>query len=168
MAKPCPANWREMRGTDQVRHCTHCAKNVYNLSNISRHEAADLIKKTEGKVCVRYYARPDGGVMTKDCAHSFKKRVRFFSVLTSILSLIGLSSLAPAIQMSFVNRPSDPPLALMGEPIAFPPTSEKPAPRHSTHHPVVKAASKKENLTAKPLAKNHTKKKSKANKKLPL
>ena len=83
--------------------------------------------------------------MTKDGAHSFKKRVRFFSVLTSILSLIGLSSLAMAIQMSFEGHPSGPPQALMGDPIALPPTVGKPAPHQPTHHPLVKTPPKKTN-----------------------
>ena len=98
VAKPCPANWRDMTGNDQVRHCTHCAKNVYDLSSMSRQEAANLIIKTEGKVCVRYFARADGRIMTKDCARRVKKAAGLTHFVLTILGVLGLSSFATAFQ----------------------------------------------------------------------
>src|SRR5450432_1276774 len=32
IAAPCSADWDSMPGTDRVRHCSQCNKNVYNLS----------------------------------------------------------------------------------------------------------------------------------------
>jgi hypothetical protein len=56
-----------MEGDDKVRHCDQCDQRVYNLSNMSRVEAEELIQKREGKMCVQFYRRPDGTVVTRDC-----------------------------------------------------------------------------------------------------
>ncbi len=67
VASPCPADWDAMTGTDQARFCDQCHKNVYNLSALTRAEAEALIQEKEGHLCVRYYARADGTVLTQDC-----------------------------------------------------------------------------------------------------
>ena len=40
IATPCSASWDDMRGDDRVRHCGDCRMNVYNLSEMTRAEAA--------------------------------------------------------------------------------------------------------------------------------
>lgn len=67
IASPCNASWDAMTGDDRVRFCGSCQKNVFNLSNMSRDDAEALIEKTEGRVCVRFYRRRDGTVLTQDC-----------------------------------------------------------------------------------------------------
>ncbi len=67
VAAPCPANWDEMAGTDQVRFCSGCRKNVYNLSEMTRDEAEALVWEKEGRLCVRFYTRADGTMLTQDC-----------------------------------------------------------------------------------------------------
>ncbi|MBY0451311.1 MAG: hypothetical protein K2X01_11875 [Cyanobacteria bacterium] len=67
VASPCPANWEEMTGDDRVRFCNSCQLNVYHLSGMTRLEAEMLIQEKEGKLCVRYYRRADGTILTKDC-----------------------------------------------------------------------------------------------------
>jgi hypothetical protein len=57
-----------MSGDDQSRFCGRCAQFVYNLSEMTREEAEALIMETEGKMCVRFYRRADGTMLTKDCA----------------------------------------------------------------------------------------------------
>jgi hypothetical protein len=42
--------------------------NVYNLSEMSQESAEALIAETEGRLCVRFYQRADGTVLTRDCA----------------------------------------------------------------------------------------------------
>jgi hypothetical protein len=45
-----------------------CKKNVYHLSNMSRAEAEALLEEHEGRVCVRFYQREDGSILTEeDC-----------------------------------------------------------------------------------------------------
>ncbi len=67
IARPCGARWDLMNGNDQVRHCRSCKLNVYNISNLTRTAAENLIAKHEGKLCVRLYRRKDGTVVTRDC-----------------------------------------------------------------------------------------------------
>jgi hypothetical protein len=67
VASPCHAAWGNMKGDEQTRFCSLCRKNVYNLSEMTRQEAENLIREKEGKLCVRYYQRADGTVLTKDC-----------------------------------------------------------------------------------------------------
>ncbi len=67
VATPCPANWDGMTGDDRVRFCGECRLNVYNLSGMTRHEAETLVKNHEGRLCVRYFQREDGSILTKDC-----------------------------------------------------------------------------------------------------
>ena len=67
IASPCKMEWADMTGGDRVRHCAACQKNVFNLSGMKRHEAIELLRATEGKICARFYRRKDGTVLTADC-----------------------------------------------------------------------------------------------------
>ena len=67
VASPCKAEWDEMIGTDRVRFCGQCSLNVYNLSAMTRDEAESVIAANEGKLCVRFYRRKDGSILTQDC-----------------------------------------------------------------------------------------------------
>ena len=67
VAAPCPADWDSMVGGERVRFCGQCQLNVYNLSGMSRRKAEALVSSTEGRLCVRFYRRADGSVLTRDC-----------------------------------------------------------------------------------------------------
>lgn len=67
VATPCAADWNTMQGTEQVRFCQQCQLNVYNLSGMSGKAAEALIQSQEGRLCVRFYQRPDGTILTQDC-----------------------------------------------------------------------------------------------------
>jgi hypothetical protein len=78
IASPCPANWDAMYGDDRKRFCGECKLNVYNLSGMTKPEAEQLLSNSEGRLCVRYYQRADGTVITQDCPvgwRQLKKRV---------------------------------------------------------------------------------------------
>ncbi len=78
VASPCTASWDAMSGDDTTRFCGQCAQYVYNLSEMTEKEAQALIYEHEGKMCVRYYKRTDGTMLTKDCPvgwRAVKKRV---------------------------------------------------------------------------------------------
>ncbi len=75
IANPCPASWKRMKGDEQVRHCDQCDLNVYNLSEMSASEATDLIQRKEGRLCVRFYRRMDGTVITSDCSGGLRWRI---------------------------------------------------------------------------------------------
>jgi hypothetical protein len=67
VAAPCSAAWEQMEGDERVRFCDHCALHVYNLSTMTAQEAERLVVQKEGRLCVRFYQREDGTVMTQDC-----------------------------------------------------------------------------------------------------
>ncbi len=67
VASPCPARWADMAGDDRARFCAQCQKHVYNLSEMTAEDASDLIGEKEGNLCVRFYQRADGTVLTADC-----------------------------------------------------------------------------------------------------
>jgi hypothetical protein len=67
IASPCSANWDEMFGDDRKRFCGDCKLNVYNLSDMTRRDAENLIIDSEGRLCVRFYRRADGTILTKNC-----------------------------------------------------------------------------------------------------
>jgi hypothetical protein len=56
-----------MQGDDKVRFCGECRLNVYNLSAMTRREAEEKVRQREGRLCVRFYQRADGTVLTQDC-----------------------------------------------------------------------------------------------------
>ena len=67
VAAPCPADWERMVGDERVRYCDRCSLHVYNLSGMTRREAEALVTGTEGGLCVRFYRRPDGTILTRNC-----------------------------------------------------------------------------------------------------
>src|SRR5262245_44916538 len=86
---PCTVPWDSMQGDDKVRHCGQCQQNVYHLSKLSKKEAERLILAKEGKLCVQFYRRPDGSVVTRDCA-----AVRWWRELVSGVTLVCMWLLA--------------------------------------------------------------------------
>ena len=79
VAAPCDADWEAMTGDDRVRHCGDCKMNVYNLSEMSEQEALKLVNEREGRLCIQFYRRADGTMITKDCPvglRAFRKAVR--------------------------------------------------------------------------------------------
>lgn len=67
VAAPCPADWEKMVGDERVRYCNQCSRHVYNLSGMTRREAEGLVTSAEGRLCVRFYRRPDGTILTRNC-----------------------------------------------------------------------------------------------------
>lgn len=84
VASPCNASWDEMLGDDRVRFCTSCEKNVFNLSAMPREDAERLLaERMNGELCVRFYQRADGTVMTQDCPVGVTKKRRKLAVLAA-------------------------------------------------------------------------------------
>lgn len=67
VASPCRAAWDRMEGDERVRFCGECHLHVYNLSEMTAAEAEVLIREKEGRLCVRYYQRRDGTVLSRNC-----------------------------------------------------------------------------------------------------
>jgi len=75
IASPCSADWEQMEGTDRVRFCAECKKNVFNLSAMTRRDAEALLQETNGDICTRLYRRADGKVLTEDCPVGLRLRI---------------------------------------------------------------------------------------------
>lgn len=67
VASPCPADWEKMVGDERVRYCGQCSLHVYNLSGMTKQQAEGLVANAEGRLCVRYYMRADGSILTRNC-----------------------------------------------------------------------------------------------------
>jgi hypothetical protein len=67
VAAPCPADWERMVGDERMRYCGQCSLHVYNLSGMTKSEAEGLVANAEGRLCVRYYRRADGSILTRNC-----------------------------------------------------------------------------------------------------
>jgi hypothetical protein len=98
IAAPCSADWDSMFGNERVRFCEQCELNVYNLSEMSKADAERLIGQTEGRLCVRFYRRQDGSIITQNCPvglRAIKRRLSRVAtaVATSVLSFIAGTSL---------------------------------------------------------------------------
>lgn len=113
IASPCSADWNRMAGDERKRFCGDCKMNVYNLSGMTRYDAENLLKNAEGRLCVRYFQRADGTIMTKDCpvgwakakAHMTAFATAVFAVLVTIAGGLGFLAI-------FAKRESEP---VMGE-----------------------------------------------------
>ncbi|HST54042.1 MAG TPA: carboxypeptidase-like regulatory domain-containing protein [Pyrinomonadaceae bacterium] len=100
VASPCRANWERMEGDERVRFCRECNLNVYNLSGMTRREAASLVAETEGRLCARFFRRADGTVLTKDCPtglRAVRRRVSLAAgaAFAAVLSLFAVASGKP-------------------------------------------------------------------------
>jgi hypothetical protein len=112
VAAPCPTNWDSMYGNERVRFCGECQLNVYNLSEMSRAEAERLIGQAEGRLCVRYYRRRDGSIITKNCPVGLRAIKRKLSrvataIATSVISFfagIGFYRAADELQPHVTGR----------------------------------------------------------------
>ncbi|AKU95149.1 hypothetical protein AKJ09_01813 [Labilithrix luteola] len=98
VASPCSASWDKMVGDEHVRFCLSCEKNVYNLSSLSRDAAEALLEKhAGGEMCVRYYQRADGTILTQDCPEGVKKKRR----KKLALAIAGAGAMAAATAIAF-------------------------------------------------------------------
>lgn len=100
VASPCNASWDEMVGDERVRFCLSCEKNVYNLSAMAREDAERLLQeRAGGEVCVRYYKRADGTLMTSDCPVGVRRKRR----KKVALSIAGAGALAVAATQAYAR-----------------------------------------------------------------
>jgi len=149
IASPCSQDWDAMIGDNRKRYCGECKLNVFNLSGMSRTEAENLLLNAEGRVCVRYYKRADGSVITENCPVGWakvKQRTRAYmtamaSLIFSFFGALGLvgafsksreatlmGSIAVSTTPTPKATPTDRPEFLMG---AVAPSTPKPTPKRT-------------------------------------
>lgn len=89
VASPCSADWDRMYGDARKRFCSECKLTVYNLSGMTREDAESLLLNSEGRLCVRFFRRADGTVLTRDCPVGWRAvKHRVSRVATAVFSLI--------------------------------------------------------------------------------
>lgn len=129
-----------MAGDDRKRFCGECNLNVYNLSGMTNYDAENLLRLSEGRLCVRYFQRPDGTVLTRDCPVGWARVKRRLSVMASAAAalliamfggLLGIATfgkgtkIVKKIPIPFATPSPEP--ALMGA-VAMPPPTTKASP----------------------------------------
>ena len=97
IAAPCSVKWEDMQGSDRVRHCAQCSLNVFNLSDMTRVEAESLIQSATGRLCVGYYQRSDGTILTRDCPVGLAALRAKFTRVTLRVGAIAASLLAAIV-----------------------------------------------------------------------
>jgi hypothetical protein len=92
IASPCSAAWDMMLGDERKRFCGDCRLHVYNLSGMTKYDAENLLRLSEGRLCVRFYQRPDGTILTQDCPVGWAKVKQRISIVASAAAalLIGM------------------------------------------------------------------------------
>ena len=113
IAAPCHADWDRMEGDERARFCQECRLNVYNLSDMTRQQAEELIESHEGKrLCVRFFRRTDGKIITANCPVGLR-RLRNLAVArwTALVSAAAALFYFP-LKMLGNDRPHE----LMGAP----------------------------------------------------
>ena len=105
VAAPCPADWTRMLGDDRVRHCCECNLNVYNLSEMTRAEAEELIRSREGRLCVRFYRRADGTILTQNCPRGLTVLIRRVSRVAAAV-LGAAMSVVPTLSYAASKKPA--------------------------------------------------------------
>lgn len=130
VASPCKADWAQMIGTERVRFCGQCNLNVYNLSSMTKMQAESLIADTEGRLCVRFYRRADGSILTRDCPVGLRAIRRRLAYLAKAASAAILSFLAGlGVYKAVTPAPISPRMGVMvetvGEVLISAPTPEQ-------------------------------------------
>src|SRR5262245_40876038 len=72
---PCAVPWTTMHGDDRSRFCTQCRQNVFNISEMSRADAEEMIRSKNGRLFVRYYQRADGTSSTRECSSRWRRKL---------------------------------------------------------------------------------------------
>lgn len=110
VAAPCPADWSKMAGDERVRYCGECNLHVYNLSDMTRREAETLITNAEGRLCVHFYRRADGTVLTRNCPVGLRALKRRAARIASA-TLTAVLGFFAGVGLNFgINRAVAPPV----------------------------------------------------------
>jgi hypothetical protein len=81
---PCTVSWASMRGDERTRFCSQCRQHVFNISELTRDVAEELIRSKNSQLCVRYYLRPDGTIMSAACTGIVGHWRRLFGIFAGL------------------------------------------------------------------------------------
>lgn len=99
IASPCSADWNQMQGDERRRFCNACSLHVHDLSRMSTDEALSLLRQAgNGRVCVRFFRRTDGKVLTRDCPVGLRQKLRRALARAAAFWLLLTSGLAACVR----------------------------------------------------------------------
>ena len=104
IGSPCSANWDDMYGDDRERFCGDCKLNVYNLSGMTTYDAENLLRNSEGRLCVRYYKRADGTIITSDCPVGWARVKRRVTVAATAAFSLLITLVTSVFLVNFLTR----------------------------------------------------------------
>jgi len=107
IASPCPADWDAMSGDERKRFCGDCKLNVYNLSGMTKYDAENLLRNSEGRICVRYFQRPDGTILTQDCPVGWAKARQRMAIFATAACALVISFFASMFALSMFGKKID-------------------------------------------------------------
>ena len=123
---PCTESWEEMTGNDRVRFCSHCAKDVNNLSAMSRKDALRLVRRSGGSLCIRYVQHPitKAPVFAEQLTHITRRRVPLMAatVMSASLSLTNFTYAQGGARSPAPNSPAS---AVVSECVDRPAAADK-------------------------------------------
>lgn len=133
VAAPCNVGWDNMVGNERVRFCGQCNLNVYNLSGMTKPEAEHLIAQAEGRLCIRYYRRADGTILTKNCPIGLRALKRRLSRIANASISAALSFFAGILAVTGLRERPLIPIAAQGATISIKEKLPKPVPITGTY-----------------------------------
>lgn len=110
ISAPCPIKWDMMEGSKTVRNCSSCQQTVFNISEMTRKEAEEVLASNTESLCLRLYRRADGTLITKDCPLGIRLRDRVqFKIQTIVASFLALIHAVPAFGQAVdgVSKPTE-------------------------------------------------------------
>lgn len=107
IASPCSADWANMAGNERRRFCSECKLNVYNLSGMTRYDAENLLRVSEGRLCVRYFQRSDGTILTADCPVGWARVKQRLSICATAIFSMLLAVLSGLLAFAYLRKHSD-------------------------------------------------------------
>ena len=99
----CDLNWSDLNGASNTRrHCTHCSRDVFNISAMTRQQAEQLIEEHQERgLCVRF-ARRDGRIV-----HHGDPREQLRRQRTGVRHLLAVALMGQAGFLALSDGPAD-------------------------------------------------------------
>lgn len=114
VAAPCPVKWEDMTGDEKRRLCAQCDCYVLKAAEMTDEEVIEAITRAASgqRVCMQFYKRADGTILTKNCPVGLalvrERASRFASRAASavVLLLSSVIGVARADDGSFLDGTS--------------------------------------------------------------
>jgi hypothetical protein len=136
VASPCKERWDDMTGDEHVRFCGRCEKNVYDLSSLTASQAESLLRERGESMCVRFFRRSDGTILTSDCPVGARKRFWRRAATAAVatgLAAAGITMAATTCATTDMGKiepmMGEPAIEVLGQEVAHEPENAYPAAR---------------------------------------